>query len=861
MQALRIINKDGQAPSPEEITAAHKVANTHGASKVGVIKVTDPIDDVEVEYHAGKSLAITQGGSKAWFGYGAQVDMRCWCVGVEYINSFESNTGLYSSVYLTDGTLLGKVDSYNENFSEVLNVRHGNFSYFGNYERSYQYVDRVEYGDIYEDISGDKGGITYDSTIPIGRRGNMYEKRGYLDLSTKKDICYRYTNTRAGFHIDNPFYVVSNIYNGNISEVSLREKDGYNFNNSTSIFGSKSVKNLGNGNIETTYIKYPIYDYTNQDSQYNGHYLRLATGVDVEDSNGDFISRASRIYIDRHPDVIKYIPVEVLKFMNETDSYALSNLQRERNRRKKCSDGQLAYLRHAFLSKEFELFIKTRHPVSDNVRRDIPMVIKNVDRKKSYYDQVDSHGAIIVTTLDFNITIELSYVDKAGKTISQNLTGTCKVERGTSVGGTRYTYTNYPLLSQTLPGVVHPTAEPEAEPPYLKSLWLNGSGYFVSDTPTTYPLLTVVDGVFFDTVWKENDKYGEPRYSESFKTSKPPITKTTDNLTFTTPDILKSYIHDSKPIEFTKDAEGNKVKVTPSRDWLSSRLADKEIITVVPLNLVQGIKIFNVSAEGSPVSIVELEVRGKVVERIVGSKTIDQDGNVIYKRYYDVAGSGKWGELMTTGATKTETIISSPEHKNLLSNIASGVFDKTYNADIDLDTQLDEMVFGNCGMYPHRMKDSNNAAEIDHFIVYGYARFQFNYDTATFKFLDWTEFTEDGKITHDGSAEYDLETNPTEVTVLTPDLDNNAAAVNNSTPRMIRKTHKLAPRVGAYYSRWPLINCVCLGNKAPWTDTKQKAKDQKSAMKDPFSLNSDDPYDPKVMEALAYRLVSDIIRG
>jgi hypothetical protein len=257
---------------------------------------------------------------------------------------------------------------------------------------------------------------------------------------------------------------------------------------------------------------------------------------------------------------------------------------------------------------------------------------------------------------------------------------------------------------------------------------------------------------------------------------------------------------------------------------------------------VQGIEIFYVSEKiNDSTSVIELEVRGQVMESIVGTKVIDDSGNVTYSRYFDMDGSGTWGELKTTGSETTETIISSKEYQNLLKNIEDGAFDFAVSdyPNLSKDQLFDRMVFGNCGMYPYRIHDSLGQSEIDHFIVYGYARFKFNYYTSSFSFLDWTEFTESGnvKILADDIVELNDDSNPTEIRILS---------------NGITTAHKLAPRTAAYKSTWGLQNCVCIGNKAPWTDTKAAAKEQKTEMKE-NQLSSD--------EALLYRIVSDIING
>lgn len=62
MQGLRIFGANGQAPSADEIDAAHRVANTHKEMSFGTIRQTDRVSGVTVEYHAQKRLAMTSPG-------------------------------------------------------------------------------------------------------------------------------------------------------------------------------------------------------------------------------------------------------------------------------------------------------------------------------------------------------------------------------------------------------------------------------------------------------------------------------------------------------------------------------------------------------------------------------------------------------------------------------------------------------------------------------------------------------------------------------------------------------------------------------------------------------------------------------
>lgn len=195
------------------------------------------------------------------------------------------------------------------------------------------------------------------------------------------------------------------------------------------------------------------------------------------------------------------------------------------------------------------------------------------------------------------------------------------------------------------------------------------------------------------------------------------IVKTSfDNVKFSYPQFLLDYIAASKPIETEIDENGNKVPVTPSTDWLSSRLTDKEVIKVIPLNHV---------------------------------------GNS----------------------------------------------------------------YGNYGMFPLMQRDAEDNLIVNELRIYGYAEFQYSAETTSFTFKKWVELIDDGKLTILAEDEISLDDdlNPTTISVTS----------NGET-----KTYNLAPKSFEYDEEWGATNCVCIGNKAIWTDVKSDAKEQKKNISD-----------------------------
>jgi hypothetical protein len=67
MQGLRIFSRSGEALTSEEISAAHKISNTHKEMRFGVITAEDPVSGVKVEFHPLKRMAFTQPGRLSYW--------------------------------------------------------------------------------------------------------------------------------------------------------------------------------------------------------------------------------------------------------------------------------------------------------------------------------------------------------------------------------------------------------------------------------------------------------------------------------------------------------------------------------------------------------------------------------------------------------------------------------------------------------------------------------------------------------------------------------------------------------------------------------------------------------------------------
>jgi hypothetical protein len=410
-------------------------------------------------------------------------------------------------------------------------------------------------------------------------------------------------------------------------------------------------------------------------------------------------------------------------------------LTREQARRKKCSDGQLAYLRHGFLSPEFEVFIKQQHPVSTKVRRTIPMVVTNysstITETPNGAYVAGTSGLYSTTTTTVKLTLTYTVVGPDGNPLqkTQDFSGTNVVEHmGTSdpkgyLQWSRITSTTLPVIidqaagrSGQAPMDGHPIGHDENST--LMLLSDGASNSFWSSTT----LMLLSDGVSVsNSFWVPTTLTGVPAVLLLDSTTiAGEWQASSSGQQYTHPQFLYDYIKASKPVEINPKIPTD----LASTNWLSSRLAHHEIVTVIPLSFV--------NADG--------------VDR---------------------------------------------------------------------------------GMYPYSRTDEAPSS----IKLVGYAKFKYDYYKGTFSFVSWTEFVKgtDGlpfKVTHDGTATYDKETDPTTV-------------------KIGDTTYTLSPRLFAYSTAWATPNCVCIGGSSPWTDTKAERKTQKA------HTAADTPIDPATGKAIA----------
>lgn len=610
MQGLKIYTKSGESPTSEEIEFAHRVANQHKEMKFGVITMTDQTSGVVAEYHAYNNTAFTSGDVGAYFGYDAIVDMRCWCRGIVLAETAApSIVGISASAYsLSGGTEIWNVyvgetlfstqtGSFNVaapdmNINIWVNIWGGEPFGFGQgivngrtgTANDGSHVHDIVITPLQESTIGMAAQAAADAINAANSAAANQRSAVFLTDGTELGSVPRYTEATTPYPTErNSFFDMSNSWGGG-SEIYTYK---YNTNWADNLAKDASITVVVPEDACPPQLEAGVESVTVDG--YNRNIIVVYYG---ENDPLALPSMQGFGYaVSGAPSAV--LSAFITEGRNAVENY-IAGITREQARRKKCSDGQLAYLRNGFLSPEFEYFVKTKHPVSALVRRDIPMEV--VGRSQTLdYDVIDSNSN---RTRIWTATVKIKYdvTDDNGVTTQheKEFTGTVKQEdiehydkdmQMVSYAGTPiYTYTNLPMLVNGNRGKAYPLPSPLPSLPYSSILKLKTTNAFWHDDKR-YPLLVEVNGTFYNSAWHSDDTYVTPAYYPEFTALIPTVQKTTDNLTFTHPQFLLDYIAASKPIE-KEVIDGNKVPVTPSTNWLSSRLAHNEVVTIIPLSFV-----------------------------------------------------------------------------------------------------------------------------------------------------------------------------------------------------------------------------------------------------------------------------------
>ena len=369
---------------------------------------------------------------------------------------------------------------------------------------------------------------------------------------------------------------------------------------------------------------------------------------------------------------------------------------REHVRRKACSDGQLMFLRNSFLSPSFESFIKLAARRSTVVKRKYPMTILQnstvltslvVDGAVSVYTYTTTvRLSYIVTSGDTPVTHTETFVGAVVKTITQH------TEVGDGAGIETITtredvYTNYPALRTGASGQVIPLSSSIAsdETEDVISIFNNRAIKHDLDTPVQYnPLFTIINGTIRTVdAWVVDDKLDLPAYNVTITTD-PPLQAPLEQLVSTHPQFIYDYIQNSKPVAI----QGAEVAST---NWLSSKLSDGEIITVVPIVFI--------NAEGVDRGMYPYDFGDEPPAKI----RITGYAKVKYK-YADASFSFiSWTELTTDGKV-TITDDSDFTYNDETTPTQLTVGDKTYVIDPKESPYLENWNGANCVCISSKVK-------------------------------------------------------------------------------------------------------------------------------------------------------------
>ncbi|PPC82609.1 MAG: hypothetical protein CTY38_06025, partial [Methylotenera sp.] len=613
MRNVKVYTKEGSAPDKEELAAALIAVTAFRDKAVGVFPYTH--NGIGVEYHPHKLIAYVQGNISIYFGANQSVDMRCKCKGIVLAETAAPAEPSAKFRIVQNDTRFNVIEvSVIDHKGSVINVIQGTQTIVGgdapNYIGATVTINNLPFiytppgvaasiPDVPLEFQLASGVITNLGQLNEARSGTAFEVEPTYQVL--KSAAAAEANQRSAVFLTDgtelvsapiertlvkeppfPIYDESNTlpYKGWLggSQVPLyvRTKQGNTLNKYTRtgsmsfdipddacvphVFYGGDFYHLGDENQTVYRITRDNSVNTLSDVSYGGYYSKQVGGVVVN----------------------QVVQMSVLvSIVNEQIKPAL---EREHKRRKKCSDGQMAYLRNGFMSPEIERFVKAYHPVSNLLRRDIAMQIISEPVHTLINEERDEDGALIASTYECRLT--LKYLVENTE-YQKDFVGQVRFTEYTA------TYTNYPLLGFKLNG----TATPEDSDfrggynvihfAITSNLSQSASLKIIHDEDSYYPsLFCEVNGT---------GAYNERWFDEFYEMGPTPdvgylpgeIVKTSfDNVTFSYPQILLDYIAASKPIETEIDENGNKVPVTPSTDWLSSRLTDKEVIKVIPLNHV-----------------------------------------------------------------------------------------------------------------------------------------------------------------------------------------------------------------------------------------------------------------------------------
>jgi hypothetical protein len=467
---------------------------------------------------------------------------------------------------------------------------------------------------------------------------------------------------------------------------------------------------------------------------------------------------------------------------------------REINRRLKCSKARHTLLRSGFLPPEFEEFIKKEHPKSILLRRKYPMqVINRTYTLLSDVIEDDPEPAAFLRTRMYSGSVTLSYdleVEGEIETRQETFEGMLTLVETTHVvpdsflqaDSKMYTFENFPLLSDANTGQAFPI-----------------SGV------AGLPVISNESEILYD--------------AQSLLYQ--------DGTNGTLQDLLTAL----------------GVATLEQLYALAGVTTEAEFLAIVGFPSMQAlIDVFAGSEPPRPLMVIANGVMYDspwyTTDKFdLASYTPEYNLIVpeIFPAYNDV-------DLTHPDLLKTYHVVSEPIAKN-----ADGT-DVTPNVNWLTSRLVDGEIIKvvpleyisasgeNFGMHPILDPNSVDIAApttISRVRINGYAEFKYIDATSSFSFVRWVEFVEDGtvSIAYTDEVEVDDELNPTTMTV-----------TNGSETA----TYNLAPRHLPYSDRYDYANCVCITNKAKWSDVKAAAATQKAHIS--TTLDPESPEFPELTD-------------
>lgn len=475
MRNVKVYTREGGGPDKDELAAALVAATAFRDKTVGVFPYTH--NGIGVEYHPHKLIAYVQGNNSIYFGANQAVGMRCKCKGIVLAETAAPAEPSAKFRIVQNDTRFNVIEvSVIDHKGSVINVIQGTQTIVGgdapNYIGATVTINNLPFIYTPPGVAASIPDVPLEFQLASGvitNLGQLNEARSGTALEVEptyqvlKSAAAAEANRRSAVFLTDGSELVSarieriviqegfliyeesntlpykNWQGGSQVPLYARTKRSDSFDKYTQagfmsfevpsdacpsefLFGS-GFYHLGDENKTIYRISRDNSIPSISDVSYDGYYSKQVGGVVVNQE------------------------IQMSVLMDIVSNQITPSLNREHKRRKKCSDGQMAYLRNGFMSPEIERFVKANHPVSNLLRRDIPMQIISEPVHTLINEERNEGGALIASTYECRLT--LKYLVET-KEYQKEFIGQVRFTEYTA------TYTNYPLLGFKLNGTATP---------------------------------------------------------------------------------------------------------------------------------------------------------------------------------------------------------------------------------------------------------------------------------------------------------------------------------------------------------------------------------------------------------------------